>query len=113
MPYLMVCIDKPDAGKDSLALANWRQAVQDVDMHIGPDAGIEKPTENVWLIPLPNALGFLRKLLVRLDKHEPKFHLLNAQPESCVWKTSPTLLPEINSQFSSPPSLPLQTRSRF
>jgi len=84
-PYLMVCIEKPklaDSRTDPM-WPRWHGFLEDGTALLAtPNAAVERPVENVWLIGLDTGLQFATKLLALCEKSglPPQLFLMPEKP---------------------------------
>lgn len=87
-PFLLICVDVPretEKHQTTEAWLRWQRLLEDAKLWKGQTQGIEKPIENLWLIPIRRALSFATSLIGWCEKYELHYtcyHLGN-EPVKC------------------------------
>jgi hypothetical protein len=67
MNTLLVIVQIPSAEKHLGLVSDYQALITNPKTIPTPNTGVEKPAENVWLIPLDGGLRFLAGLFCELD----------------------------------------------
>ena len=87
-PHLLICVEKPKTAdeRNDRDWPLWRLLLERSTRLLSePGTVLEKPTENVWLLPLNESLLLATKLIALCEDSELpyKIYLLNDAPKEC------------------------------
>lgn len=87
-PYLLICVEIPpefEKHRTTDAWTQWQCLLEGEKKITAPNEGIEKLTENCWLIPLHNGLLFATALLGLCQKSGLPYKCLHldGKPQPC------------------------------
>lgn len=82
MKSILVFVDPVSPSKKSCEIAEMQDLIKKLAPITKKISGIEKPLENVWLIPLPGGWPLLVELLYEMRHHQMAFRtiLLDESP---------------------------------
>lgn len=86
MSFLLLCIEKPKGEKESNEWQFWYKVSDAIGTITKPIEGVQKPCENVWLIPAAKGLGALAECIQTCRSQGQKYQVLFLQAEPEIWK---------------------------
>jgi hypothetical protein len=83
MNYFLFCVEKPLHETQRKEWEFWRTVSSRIADITKPIAGVQKPCENVWLIPATKGVGALGDCIQTCQSQGQKYQVLFVQMEIC------------------------------
>ncbi len=85
----MICVEKPKASDDEKGNEwnRWQTFLEQCSKLPKPTAKIQKPIENVWLLPLSQCIRFATQFLAlsSIQNLHHEVYLLDGEPKLCEY----------------------------
>jgi hypothetical protein len=82
MNYFLFCVEKPKNAKETNEWQFWNKVSDAIGIITKPIRGVQRPCENVWLIPAAKGVNALAECIQTCHSQGQKYQMFFVQMES-------------------------------